>query len=758
MAISDKDIGSIMGRLMEKQKKAEQAAGNTVESGAAGAPAAEADTPAGEYVQDPAQEEPGTSAEEFYAEPEAEDDTGTLDDGRYETLLDDVLSVPQDGYAADGESAAKLNELYRDYIRGEDGEEEIGNVPEPAEEAPADIARAEETPADSGKAGEDDILMAALGYSKDERPEKPASGARHRSGRREYESDMSDAIAYDGREYRSVSQKGEIRRAYDREQRILYLRLAGTGLFAVLLLIFELAGGRFGGALSRSEYPVVHIMASLQLLILCAAFSWRRIAGGTVRIFRGNPDGSSIAAAAVILTAVYDIAVAVAVGGRSDVPFTLYNFAAALTLCVLAGADQLRLAHEKRNFNCLSRFESFATLEKVTDSDSGRAYRLHRGGFVADYFRRSNRRSSLFRITNYIIAPAVALSAVLFIISLASGKGFIPSAGTFIAATQLILPAYMIIACELPFRILSLGRLDRSAVVLSEADTEEFARVDKIILDETDLFSEESLKIIKVQQCAAGVDIFEVMSATSAVCAMVGGTISRAFRSISDAESMGNVPAVRVARAEEGGIEAYVGGKQYLLGNMRFLGEYGVACRGCSDNEYAASTRGGTVFHIAVNRREIFRYYMQYVPDPTFITLAGGMAEKGIGIEIRCKDPNLSAAFVSSMIGNDNVRPMVVRSTESDVEPDPDGVIEGGLISDGEQWMSVIRAADSCQLYRAVSRLNGWILLALFCIAGLAAVLLGAFGTLSSVPAIVIVLIQVLSLIPSVIVSRLLIS
>ena len=78
MAISDKDIGSIMGRLMEKQKKAEQAAGNTVESGAAGAPAAEADTPAGEYVQDPAQEEPGTSAEEFYAEPEAEDDTGTL--------------------------------------------------------------------------------------------------------------------------------------------------------------------------------------------------------------------------------------------------------------------------------------------------------------------------------------------------------------------------------------------------------------------------------------------------------------------------------------------------------------------------------------------------------------------------------------------------------------------------------------------------------------------------------------------------------
>ena len=63
MAISDKDIGSIMGRLMEKQKKAEQAAGNTVESGEDVAQSEKEDTSAAEYVQDPAQEAPGTSEE-----------------------------------------------------------------------------------------------------------------------------------------------------------------------------------------------------------------------------------------------------------------------------------------------------------------------------------------------------------------------------------------------------------------------------------------------------------------------------------------------------------------------------------------------------------------------------------------------------------------------------------------------------------------------------------------------------------------------
>ena len=686
-------------------------------------------------------------------------ETQTANGDYFDDILNDVLSADTEETAADGEDGfdqSRIDELYSEYASQDDlpvAGEEVPNLPEePAASEPAALTVDEAE-------GDDDVLMAALGYSKAPQineKEPPAKRDNQRSfASRVSKADMASAFAWNGREYKSRAQTGEIRRDYDRELRMMYVRLGGTGLFFLAILIFDLFGKKFGGVFNPAVYPVVHIMASLQLLVLCAAFSWKRLLSGIIDIFRGALSGVSMTATSVVLTVLYDFILAAAIGGKENASFTLYNIPAAVALLILVFADWLRLTSEMRNFDKIASFESVCTLER--DPEQKGAYRLHRGRFVKDYFKRTNRRPTGMRPASFIVPIIAAFALILFFISLAAKRGLAPSLNVFIAVVDLALPVCAVLAGDLPFRFLTLFRADSYCAILNELDTGEFAHVSKIVLDETDVFSGDSLKIVKVSQCSAGVDIFEIMSSTAAVCDKVGGTISRAFSGIIDSGDEERRPRVRLFDVSEGGIEAEVDGRRYTLGTVRYLTDRGIACRNCNDSEYASSTRGGTVFHIAENGREVFRYFMQYVPDQTFVELVGGMSERGIGIEIRCKDPNLSGAFIASMIGGDGPAPEVVRVSSDAPESSDGGVIEGGLVADGNEWMSVIRAADSCQSFRAVARLNSIVLIAITAIAAMAAVLLAAIGTIIGIHPLIIALIQLIALIPSLLISRLLV-
>ncbi|MBP5269939.1 MAG: hypothetical protein ILO42_03160, partial [Clostridia bacterium] len=501
MALSDKEVGSIMSRLMAERSK-KNATGFE-------------------------------NAEEAAEQTSAESAVGTSDG--YDELLSDVLAgaqTPADPTGTDDDDAdlqRRVDDLYSEFassVRDDAGE----TVDEPdgdGEPMPHDVGSEDDS---------DSYLMAALGYSeaKGESPEvkKEKPARKPPLSERVSKADMASAFAWTGHEYTSKSQRGDLLRAYDFEHKKLYVRLFGTGIFFILILIFELFGDKFGGAFSKAEYPVVHVMTSLQLLLLCAVFSGKRLLSGFVDLFRGAPSIASLVSVSVGCAVIFDLIEAAALGGSENVGFTLYNVCAALSLVFLVVSDMIRLIAETRTFTKLSSFDSLCTLERVEDA-SGNAYRLHRGSFVRDYFKRTNRRGEGLKAGVYVIPAVFAIALILFFIALGSGRGFIPSLNTFICAVHFSLPAFAVIAFDLPFRILSLSRTGSYSVILNELDTAEFASVGKVVLDETDVFTGESLEINKVSQCVPHSNIFEILSVAGAVCSRVGGTLSRAFSTIS---------------------------------------------------------------------------------------------------------------------------------------------------------------------------------------------------------------------------------
>ncbi len=646
----------------------------------------------------------------------------------------------------------------------EDAEDTSAFVEEPAEEPTEENVKPE---IDEDTA----TLLTALGYSganagEIKKTESHNNIVKHRI------TDLSLAYGYEGKEYMSHSQTASVKSAYARDRFKMLIRLGGTVLFALLLFVYDAFGKNFGGVLSAEVYPVVNILISLQLLLITVAFSVKQIFYGINSIFKAEPIVHSVSAAAVIITVLYDIVLAIV----APAAFTLYNFPAAMCLLLGAVHDYFVLERETYVFDRLSSWQSVATLERLDSSalaaelgenrvgeaehKIGQAFRMRKGSFAENYFRHINRRNPMAKMLNFIIAPVIALSLVVFIISLASDKTAIESFNAFLAVNLFSLPTFMLIAMSYPFFTLVSKNLNADSVIFSESDVSEYKRVDTVVFEEADLFDDTSLTINRISVCDKNrmQDVFDIMCGVSALYDRIGGRIAGAFRA-STAE--GDIPQdVTVLRVEDGGFEGIAGGRMYTVGSDAYLTSKGVSVMRYYDDKYIASNPGGVVLHIAVDGVEVFKLYLTYRISDSMLSVINELSLAKTRIIMRTIDPNINLELISRILTSTfDGKLTLVRKPYNESElpaSEEESVVEGGVLVNGENPESILDVVKACRLFGAYSKLNVNISIILFAVGVLLSVFLGVIGALTGISSLYIVLFQILSVVPSFILANLL--
>lgn len=637
-------------------------------------------------------------------------------------------------------------------------EEEIAEEPEEAPEEP----RVDEDTA---------TLLTALGYSDAQSAQTHQQHARPEKKERKTV-DLSLAYGYEGKEYMSHGQTAAIKNTYARNRFSMLIRLGGTLLFAILLFVYDAFGKSFGGALDATVYPVVNIMISLQLLLITAAFSVKQIIAGINGIFKAEPIVHSISATALALTVIYDIGIAI----FAPETFTLYNFPAAICLLLSVLHDYLVLERETYVFDRLSSWQSVATLERVDAADLaaelgegrvgdaenriGQAFRLRRGEFAENYFRHINRRHPLTKILNFIIAPVIALSLVIFIISLASEKTALEAFNIMLTVNLFALPSFMLISMSYPFYILVSKNLNADSVIFSESDVSEYKKVDTVVFEEADLFDDSSLTINRISVCDKNrmQDVFDIMCGVSALYDRIGGRIASAFR---DSTAEGDIPTdISVVSVDDGGFEGYAGGRYYTVGSDAYLTSKGISVMRYYDDKYIASNPGGVVLHIAVDGIEVFKLYLTYRISDNMLSVINELAEAKTRIIMRTVDPNINLDLILRMLTStfDGKLTLVRKPYDENAEAASlrdESTIEGGVLVNGEVPESILDVVKACKLYGAYSKLNFHTSIILFGGGTLLSVFLGIIGALAGISSLYIVLFQIISVIPSIILSNL---
>lgn len=614
-------------------------------------------------------------------------------------------------------------------------------------------------------------LLTALGYSESDRAEIGRKTVQKQASKNKV-TDLSLAYGYEGKEYMSQSQTSRIKSVYSRDRFKMLVRLCGTVFFTILLLIYDTFGKKFGGALNVDIYPVVNVLMSLQLLLIAAAFSVKQLFHGINATLKADPIVHSVSAAAVILTVLYDIVIAVAIPES----FTLYNFPAAFCLVLGVLHDYFTLERELYVFDRLSSWQSVATLESLDSAELaaelgenrvgeaeqkiGRAFRMRNGSFAENYFRHINRRNPMAKMLNFIIAPVIALSLVVFIISIASDKSASDAFNAFLAVNLFSMPSFLLISMSYPFFTLVSKKLNADSIIFSESDVSEYKKVDTVVFDESDLFDDASLTINRISVCDKNrmQDVFDIMCGVSALYDRVGGRIAGVFRA-STAE--GDVPEnVKVLCVEDGGFEGYADGRHYCVGSDAYLTSKGIQVMRYYDDKYIASNPGGVVLHIAVDGAEVFKLYLTYRISDSILSVINELSLAHTRIVMRTIDPNINIELISRMLTStfDGKLTLVRKPFNENIEPasENEAAIDGGVLVNGENPESILDIVKACKRYGTFSKMNANINITLFVAGVLLSLFLGFIGALTGISSIYIVLFQILTVVPSIILANLL--
>ena len=390
----------------------------------------------------------------------------------------------------------------------------------------------------------------------------------------------------------------------------------------------------------------------------------------------------------------------------------------------------------------------------------GQAFRLRRGEFAENYFRHINRRHPLTKILNFIIAPVIALSLVIFIISLASEKTALEAFNIMLTVNLFALPSFMLISMSYPFYILVSKNLNADSVIFSESDVSEYKKVDTVVFEEADLFDDSSLTINRISVCDKNrmQDVFDIMCGVSALYDRIGGRIASAFR---DSTAEGDIPTdISVVSVDDGGFEGYAGGRYYTVGSDAYLTSKGISVMRYYDDKYIASNPGGVVLHIAVDGIEVFKLYLTYRISDNMLSVINELAEAKTRIIMRTVDPNINLDLILRMLTStfDGKLTLVRKPYDENAEAASlrdETTIEGGVLVNGEVPESILDVVKACKLYGAYSKLNFHTSIILFGAGALLSVFLGIIGALAGISSLYIVLFQIISVIPSIILSNL---
>lgn len=178
------------------------------------------------------------------------------------------------------------------------------------------------------------------------------------------------------------------------------------------------------------------------------------------------------------------------------------------------------------------------------------------------------------------------------------------------------------------------------------------------------------------------------------------------------------------------------------------------------DDKYIASNPGGVVLHIAVEGVEVFKLYLTYRISDSMLSVINELAFAKTRIIMRTVDPNINLDLILRMLTStfDGNLSLVRKPYDEQAEvtlQKEESAIEGGVLVNGENTEAILDVVKACKLYGSFSKLSFNTSIILFGAGALLSVFLGIIGALAGISSLYVVLFQIISVIPSIILSNL---
>lgn len=567
--------------------------------------------------------------------------------------------------------------------------------------------------------------------------------------------DARESAAFRGYEYTEKAQAKEIMQNYRTEYSGVLTRLIGTLILTVALFLYEnvsIFGIALPGMLNMAAYPVSHTLISLQLLVLAGALSWRQLFDGLRGAVTLKPTPASLSSVAVAVAVLYDVLIAII---APETAFSLYNFPAALCLCLLCLCDLMDLKREIYSFTILAdRGEKFGARAKLEPSqnpdEDNLCLDIRRAAFIENYFARTGRKPAANTRLNYVLLPVVALAIALAIVSFSTGKAGVDALSIFVLTVLFCMPISTLIACSYPlFRAAQLA-YEQDTAIIGEASVEEYSDANAVSFADRDVFPSIQVRLRSIKLYGnARPDL--VLFAASSVFSKLDGPLADVLELAT--KEFDRAETVELGRITENGIEATVDGTPVLVGRAEFFEDYNIyPLYDAEDNTNAAG--GARILYIAMNGVLSAKLYVQYDMDADFIFTLREMGREHMAARIRTYDPNIDDELILSKLHGKRFDVHVEKLLTPPEEPDTLETLDSGLVSRASA-KSLIHAAAICSRLGHVERTGGLIRSIALGVSLLIMLFLTLLSSTVGISSIYVALYQIFWMIPVIIFTRL---
>ena len=476
--------------------------------------------------------------------------------------------------------------------------------------------------------------------------------------------DDVSAFGYRGREYTKLSDPKKIFGAFNADRLRLLLELFGTVIFAALLFLFENitifnipVSGVFNGVTS----PALHSAVSLALLIVCAAFSYRRIFGGILMAFGRKRAGNPAIALTFVAVVLYDIIIIIFSPADGAI---LYNFPVALGLLFDVASDLMEYKQQRTVFSCLNSKDSgelYGFCDHRIDNSRKTSVSARKISFIEGYFRHMGRCKSNIGLLVIFIAVAIvgaliATAAAVFDIPL--GKSLSAFAAVFAFAS----PMSYFFGRAWQKLLMTFALNGESSGVIGEPSDEQL-NVDYVVFDDRDALPSSCADIVNFK-VFDNFNINDTLYFVNSLFSAVGGPLSEKLREIS--ENVNVSKAVKLTGAADHYVEAVVDGDiKVSAGSYSALVQRGYNVPWDNSGENGVF-ENSTFMYTAINGTVCARFCVKYLVSNDFVSIANTLASEGLGVKIRTLDPNIDRGLLFSIFG-EQINSGIIREPQIDL-------------------------------------------------------------------------------------------
>ncbi len=261
-----------------------------------------------------------------------------------------------------------------------------------------------------------------------------------------------------------------------------------------------------------------------------------------------------------------------------------------------------------------------------------------------DFFTKSTQRASESKVLSVLSVVSIALSLILFVLTLILEGKFISAVTMVVVTLALTVSVVLCVTNMLPYISFSKKLKFSGAAITGEYTAKNFAKAETLVLCDQDLFPPKSLLLCgsklynDTDMKTMIIDVASVLnSVNSPLTGMMMDIISGQTEILKDTDS--------VNYYDEKGISAYVENAKVLIGNRAFMRDNLIKIPADGTQEKIES--GGKVaLFVAINGFLAAIFSIKYNENQIIKKRVKKLIGAGVGFAVKSRDPNLTRSLV----------------------------------------------------------------------------------------------------------------